>query len=478
MMHLGEELLLHREPGEIPTLSPETHLHGSLPKATEHDDSGGGATAMLRGLFQTFEGARVRYCILHGYETYAQRIHSDVDGIVDPQVSPHELYSMLYHNRSLVGDLVRCSGYSIVLGGKSVQGSTEFLTLDLGVNCEVRGLPIKPGKEVLAARQRHGQCWIPTAKMEFACYLARNVAKGRFDDKREHRLSYLYKQDPAGCREQVLRSWGERSANIILSAARSSDWDEVHRKLGSLRTELRLRTMLHSPLAFARNKLRAATNRATRILRPEGLNVVFLGPDGAGKSSVVDAVGPALAGAFSRWTCLGFAPPVLRGLVRPEPRKTDQPHALPARSFLTSLLRATYWIVYYTFRYPVLRLALARSTLVLNDRDFLDIFVDQKRYRYGGPLWLLRLIWRLTPKPDLIILLDAPADVLQARKQEVSLEETTRQRNAYAALVRSLGNGRIVDAAQPLQGVTNDVCDVIVQHLTARTARRLGLNQA
>ncbi len=57
---------------------------------------------------------------------------------------------------------------------------------------------------------------------------------------------------------------------------------------------------------------------------------------------------------------------------------------------------------------------------MLNDRHFLDILVDQRRYRYGGPLWLLRLIRRLIPKPDLVNLLDAPPKVLQARKQELS----------------------------------------------------------
>jgi thymidylate kinase len=115
---------------------------------------------------------------------------------------------------------------------------------------------------------------------------------------------------------------------------------------------------------------------------------------------------------------------------------------------------------------------LARATLVLNDRHFVDILVDPKRYRYGGPLWLLRLIWRLTPKPDLIVLLDAPPEVLQARKQEVPFDETARQRNAYVSMVAGLENGHLVNAAQPFEHVVNDVGGIILRLLASRIARR------
>jgi len=141
------------------------------------------------------------------------------------------------------------------------------------------------------------------------------------------------------------------------------------------------------------------------------------------------------------------------------------------------VVRAAYWFVYYTFGFIGLYLALARSTLVLNDRHFVDILVDRKRYRYGGPLWLLHLIWRVIPKPDLIIVLDASPQVLQARKQEVSFEETARQRNAYLSLARTLKNGQVVDASQPLERVAGEVSDVILRHLAMRIARRFDLER-
>lgn len=452
------------------------HSSSADSKGTEYVASSGAAADMLGNVFGVLENAGVRYCVLHGYENYPQHVESDVDGIIDARVTPAQLYRLLYQNRAAVGDIVRCSGYYVVLGSNAGRESPSFLRLDFTPDCEVHDLPLFSGTEILQSRKRYGEFWIPSAKVEFGCYLARSIAKRRLDETREQRLNSLYKQDPGGCEQQVLQSWSKPNSKLILSAARSSNWQKVRGNLDGLRRALRLRAFLRYPLTCARNQLGAIWKRAARVLRPDGLNVVFLGPDGAGKSSVVENVGPALLGALNNWTCLGFAPPILQHFTAKGPRKTDQPHALPARSLFTSLLRAAYWFAYYTLRYPALRLALARSTLVLNDRDFLDILVDQKRYRYGGPLWLLRLIWRVIPKPDLIILLDAPPEVLQARKQEVGYEETRRQRNAYLSLVRSLDNGRIVDASQPLERVARDVSGIIVQHLAARATRRLRLD--
>jgi thymidylate kinase len=61
------------------------------------------------------------------------------------------------------------------------------------------------------------------------------------------------------------------------------------------------------------------------------------------------------------------------------------------------------------------------------------------------------------PQPRLWVLLDAPAELLQARKQEVTRQESARQRQAYLAFVRQQREYAIIDAAQPLDKVIADV---------------------
>ena len=50
---------------------------------------------------------------------------------------------------------------------------------------------------------------------------------------------------------------------------------------------------------------------------------------------------------------------------------------------------------------------------MLIDRYYYDFFVDQRRYRLRVPQAIVRLGHFFLKKPDLVVLLDAPAEVLQ-----------------------------------------------------------------
>jgi thymidylate kinase len=71
------------------------------------------------------------------------------------------------------------------------------------------------------------------------------------------------------------------------------------------------------------------------------------------------------------------------------------------------------------------------------------------------------------------VLLDAPAQVLQARKQEVSLEETARQRQAYLAFVRNQRSYMIIDASQALDNVIADTKHAIIETISKGRSTRV-----
>jgi thymidylate kinase len=441
-----------------------------------------GPGRILRGVLETLEEAGVACCLLHGYEGYPWRVESDVDAIVSGKLRPRQLVALLHENRARLGaEVVLWRDYYIVLAGKGADGAPCCLQLDLGVNFELAGRHFYAGHEVLAGRRRHRELWAPAPHVEFACYLIKRIVKGDLDDEQGRRLAELYRQAPEGCRREVARFWAAGSSALIVAAAESGDWAPVRGSLARLGREARRRAALRHPWRAVRGWLGRLAGRVKQLYRPDtGLEVVVLGPDGAGKSSVVQAVRQGLESAFFRTSRCRFPPAVLSRLLRrPEPPPEKRPHGSPPRSLLASVVRALgYWFLYYSPGYWVtVRPALARGTLVLHDRHLIDALVDPLRYRYGGPGWLLRLIWRLVPGPGLVVLLDAPPEVLQARKQEVPFEETARQRQAYRALVASLGNGHVVDVNRPLEQVVGEVSAVILRYQAARITHRLRLRQ-
>jgi hypothetical protein len=129
------------------------------------------------------------------------------------------------------------------------------------------------------------------------------------------------------------------------------------------------------------------------------------------------------------------------------------PHGKPPRGTFLSLVKIVVWLgeEWYANLFQE-----KKGTLLICDRYYHDLLVDPKRYRYGAPLWTARLIGKLMPQPRLWILLNAPAEVLQARKQEVAAEETARQCKAYLDFVRTRRKHVVVDSSQPLDKVIAD----------------------
>jgi len=432
---------------------------------------------LLLDAFNILNRAEVPYCVLHGYEGYPYDVTSDVDCIVSAAF-PCTLAARLFCGSAAIDcgiALVKLKDQSLVLARCEPGSPPTFLTFDLHTECAFRGIAYYSDAELLSGRRRHGGFWIPVTPMAFGAHLVRRIEKLQMDDARAASLSRLYAQDPAGCRDQITRFWQADSAAIIITAVRSGDWYAVRRSLYNLRAEMRAhaaRRWTWRPVTHASTKL---LRLIRSVIKPEtGLIVALLGPDGAGKSSIIQALEDRLRGVFPRFVVHGFAPGIL-SCFHPPQGVNERPHAAPPRSYIVSVLRAVlYWFVYYQIHYrPVVHFSLAHSTLVIHDRHLIDAVVDPQRYRYSGPASLIRAIWRSIRQPNLIVLLDVPADVLQQRKQEVPAEESARQREAYRSLLETLPAGKLVDAGRPLNDVIGSVEAIILSHLAARVRSRL-----
>jgi len=283
--------------------------------------------------------------------------------------------------------------------------------------------------EITSTRRRQANFWIPATKIEFACICINRSVKANFKPAHLEQLAALYQQDSSGCESEIRRFFDPQSAGKILTAARNREFAMPPLGLPSAPPDLNTASMCAARAAAK------WTRRLFRWVHPRnGLHVVFLGPDGVGKSTVIDAIRNAILPAFLRTDYMTFAPSFIPGPLQP---RKETPHQLPPRGLFGSLLKVAWWSVCYTAGYfATVRPADARSSLILNHRYLLDAMVDRNRYRYSGPQFLLKVIWLVAPKPDVIFLLDAPAEVIQARKSEVPAAETARQRAAYRTLDR------------------------------------------
>ena len=426
---------------------------------------------LLARVFNVLDRQQIAWCVLHGYESWPQQIGNDVDLLVDPRLLPNDLAKTLYAHRDEIGAepvLWLNDGAQFIVLCARGEGSPIILQLHVSGNYSMRGRTFYEGAEILAARERRDNFWIPAPHHEFGAVLVNRILKQKLRPEHETKLSSLVTNHPAACEREARRFFPAADVRIIMQAARAKDWARVHRYAKDLR-----RGMLKEGHASRdAGQVNAIGRRIARwMIPPCGLHVVFLGPDGVGKSTVIEAVRHDLAPIFLREKYLTFAPGLLPSKF--EALKPDGPHSLPPRSYPASLVKAAWWSVCYTLGYLVtIHSALARATFVVNHRYLPDAIVDPKRYRYSGPQWILRALWRIAPKPHLLILLDAPPEVIQARKKEVAPEETARQREGYRALANECPFAHIVDNSRSLPEVVGEIEQIILDFMAIRTAHQ------
>jgi thymidylate kinase len=222
-----------------------------------------------------------------------------------------------------------------------------------------------------------------------------------------------------------------------------------------------------------------------RTARPPA--VALIGCDGAGKTTVARALErrPELRVRYlymgvssdssnrqlpTTWLADAVkrrrgAPPDKAG--PPErPPAPPPPASLPrrARRSARAALRLTNRLAEEWYRQLLASLYRRGGQTVVFDRHFIADF--HAADVAGRPATASRrlhglLLERLYPRPDAVILLDAPPEVLFARKGEGTLASLERRRREYLQLAETAGRFEVVDATQPLDAVIARVAELL-----------------
>lgn len=158
------------------------------------------------------------------------------------------------------------------------------------------------------------------------------------------------------------------------------------------------------------------------------------------------------------------APPDTAGPREPVHRPKPKGLVNRARRGTRATLRLANRLAEEWYRQMIAQTHLARGAIVLFDRHFVADYHAADMAAAERPLSRRihgAILARAYPKPDLVIYLDAPAEVLFARKGEGTLESLERRRGEYLALGDVTPRFHVVQATQPLGHVIAEVTDII-----------------
>jgi thymidylate kinase len=229
-------------------------------------------------------------------------------------------------------------------------------------------------------------------------------------------------------------------------------------------------------------------------VRATTFTVALVGPDGTGKTTVSRRLEAALPFPV-KTVYMGINPETSR-LMLPttrlllslrrarggdtrlvassDPNRRRPAQAAGARRVLRdakSGLGVVNWLAEEWFRQGVAWYHRLRGNVIVFDRHFYPDYYhfDIAPTSHSSRPLARRIhgfhLERLYPKPDLVVCLDAPAEVIAGRKPEATIEWLEGRRRQYLEMAEIFPSFAVVDATAPLEQVTSDVARAILDFL-------------
>jgi thymidylate kinase len=365
-----------------------------------------------------------------------------------------------------------CAFYHVIWLPRQ-NASGLFVKIDICSDYVRRGRKFLDAAWMLAGRRKINKTslkavfYVAAPDREFTYYLMKKVDKGSATHEALEHLAQLFSEAREPCRTVALKFCSVQTLDSLISTITSRDPDAFASVARIARAEVE--ASLPSPSLL--DRAREWRRRIERILFPTGFVVAILGPDGAGKSTVLSALarqleeagrGSAVHHLFPRFGKSHSAPIVV------------DPHGKAPRGFLASVAKLAYLVLRYNCGWArSVFWQRRRSTLIFFDRYYDDLLADPARYRNGAPNWLVGAFGVLIPKPDLVLVLDAAPEVVRSRKIEVSQQESERQFIAYRNLANQLPRAQLIDASQQPEKVIAQCERAIVDALAERVKQRI-----
>lgn len=371
------------------------------------------------------------YAVLRNFEGLPERNDSrDIDIIIERKSYKKE-------KKNLVA-LLEKEGWKIitylnsdrvvtwVCGCVDSDSNVEIIQLDFFFNTSLFGVRLINAKEFLAGREFNGKIYHVNKDFEF-------LDKYMYD----RAVGVQYPQKYSHVKDAV------RDSKVVAGKLKEifgvNGIDECDKRSGK---KMLLRAAMRNPFATIGRFFKFEYHRIKNYLRSRtGFSIGFTGPDGSGKTTVIDTILERIAPVFkTAHKYYHFRPALFgnlgevahsAGIKKEVDRNYSDPHRGGKTGKVSSFLRLCYYSMDYVIGYFTKVKSVTRITrVVVFDRYYTDIICDSRRSRiYLSPKFLYWWGKLFIPTLNYNILLTASSETILARKRELD-EEGIRTINA------------------------------------------------
>jgi thymidylate kinase len=422
-------------------------------KGLEFQSQAAFEASVLQAMFAGLADFRVRYAVLRNYESLPTSVGArDIDMVVHPQdlIDAYKVITGIVEQMDLrYGNYFadeRLTQFALV--GRDATGGLLQIKIDFFIRSEVYGIEILSAEEMLAdLRYHNGVPVVANSVLLLDKWLFHLMVGQPLHSKYDADFAAIAQENGPALARVLSRVLPKRRATdlvVALAAGKGS-------VLVLSRSE-RLRALAQlwaaQGLAALPFSMRFAVFRMRDWLRPHGVFLSVSGPDGSGKTTVIDMALNQLCAIYGDGAVhyAHFRPTMLPRIaevakkaraVETVDHNYDKPHRAKPSGVAGSAARLAYYSLDYMGGYfrcvlPVIK----RREVMLFDRYYYDMIADGFRSRIALPRWLVLAMGRILPLPQFAFFIHVDPEEIRRRKQELTMEQIVELNERYGDLAR------------------------------------------
>lgn len=434
----------------------------------------------------------IKYFIIRGYEGLPNKNPSkDVDIMIETgkESQAASLLKQAYRNNHLTNLHMDCFGHIHCYVGMDVSSK-------LSIHIDLVDGYVSKGFEVFTFDELY-QHVVPYNGMNVLDDLMNGIMLVVYKIFGYHhaKLKPAYQADIFKAQQQspkefssiLARIAGEKLGNKICDLIAQKDFDAVVALEPGFTKALKKYTFKARPLNTIRYSVEFLWQKINRIIfnyKKYAKTFAVIAPDGTGKTTFLDALLDELNFYYvndvndRRFHVYHFRPEILPNLgqvgekagVMKQDTDFTNPHRSKPANPLSSLIRISYYTLDYIIGWQkCVRNDVHYDRYTIFDRYSYDFIVDPGRTKLNLPESVRKFFVKLTPQPKIVFCLDASPDVIYKRKQELPLEEITRQISEYRKLANmDTLRFKVINAEQTPGEMAREAAAIVIGRYTEK----------
>ena len=353
--------------------------------------------------------------------------------------------------------------------------SVDLVQLDFFYQTSVFGIVLLENKEILKCRQFNGNVYHADKCFEFLDkYLYDRAVGATYPEK--YKGTLIAVENIPQVKSVIASLFGKDSIAACDKAGRN---DLLKAALKWNFRRFGIKTIFNCIL-FEYYRLK------NYLWSPTGFSIGFTGPDGSGKTTVIELLIELLGDVFRKaHACYHFRPTLFgnlgevahsAGVKQHVDRDYSNPHRGGKTGISSSLLRLIYYSTDYILGYWVKVKSVVRLTrIVIFDRYYTDIICDSRRSRiYLNPKFLYGFGKLFIPSLDYNILLTASSNTILSRKCELDKEGIDSINSKIDFLAGKKGYYKVLNESTPGKAVA-EILRIVFSEQHKKNLKRMSL---